>query len=80
MRVDSSRLYFALVVVNMKNQLGKLVKILITFPTIELSNNLFVGKISQVIEKLNSLKGLNFLQNIISGAILQTLGNLRNLK
>ncbi|KAL4292774.1 hypothetical protein AHAS_Ahas18G0061700 [Arachis hypogaea] len=74
------RSYFASIVVNMKDQSVELVKILMTFTTVDLSNNLLVGEIPQVIGELDSLKGLNLSHNRISGTIPQTLGNLRNLE
>ncbi|KAL4328068.1 hypothetical protein AHAS_Ahas13G0163100 [Arachis hypogaea] len=51
MRANSSRSYFASIVINMKDQLVELVKILMTFITIDLSNNLF-GSISYIIESM----------------------------
>ncbi|KAL4359036.1 hypothetical protein AHAS_Ahas08G0037200 [Arachis hypogaea] len=52
MRANSSRSYFTSIMVNIVDQLVELVKILMTFTTIGLSNNLFVGEISQVIGEL----------------------------
>ncbi|KAL4390361.1 hypothetical protein AHAS_Ahas03G0137400 [Arachis hypogaea] len=52
MHVHSSRSYFVSIVVNIKDQLVKLVKILITFTIKDLSNNLFVGSISHIIESV----------------------------
>ncbi|XLR33865.1 hypothetical protein S83_061765 [Arachis hypogaea] len=72
--------YFASIVVNMKDQSVQLVKILMTFTTMDLSNNSFEGEIPQVIGELDSLKGLNLSHNRITGTIPQTLGNLRNLE
>ncbi|MED6193199.1 hypothetical protein PIB30_016930 [Stylosanthes scabra] len=66
--------------VNMKDRSVELVKILITFTAIDLSNNSFEGEIPQVIGELNSLKGLNLSHNRLTGTISQCLGNLRNLE
>ncbi|KAL4300299.1 hypothetical protein AHAS_Ahas17G0187000 [Arachis hypogaea] len=41
---NSSRSYFASIVVNMKDQLVELVKILMTFITIDLSNNFILAQ------------------------------------
>ncbi|MED6125695.1 hypothetical protein PIB30_071097, partial [Stylosanthes scabra] len=72
--------YFASIAVNMKDQSVELVKILITFTTIDLSNNLLEGEIPQVIGQLDSLIGLNLSHNRITGTIPQCLGKLRNLE
>ncbi|KAJ1386388.1 Leucine-rich repeat [Sesbania bispinosa] len=68
------------VVVIMKGQSMELERILTTFTTIDLSNNMFEGEIPKVIGKLNSLKGLNLSHNGISGTIPQSLSDLRNLE
>ncbi|XLT64959.1 hypothetical protein HN873_021398 [Arachis hypogaea] len=64
----------------MKGQLIEISRILTIFTTIDLSNNLFEGKIPQILGELNSLKGLNLSHNKISGIIPQTLGNLTSLE
>lgn len=68
------------VVVIMKGFSMELTKILTTFTTIDLSNNMFEGEIPQVIGELNSLKGLNLSNNGITGTIPQSLSHLRNLE
>ncbi|XP_039690174.1 receptor-like protein Cf-9 [Medicago truncatula] len=68
------------VVVTMKGFSMELTKILTTFTTIDLSNNMFEGEIPQVIGELNSLKGLNLSNNGITGSIPQSLSHLRNLE
>ncbi|XP_039690035.1 receptor-like protein 9DC3 [Medicago truncatula] len=68
------------VVVTMKGFFMELTKILTTFTTIDLSNNMFEGEIPQVIGELNSLKGLNLSNNGIIGSIPQSLSHLRNLE
>ncbi|XP_061352303.1 receptor-like protein 6 [Gastrolobium bilobum] len=68
------------VVVIMKGQYMELVRILTTFTTIDLSNNMFEGEIPSVVGELNSLKGLNLSHNGITGTIPQSLSNLRNLE
>ncbi|AES99957.1 putative leucine-rich repeat-containing, plant-type, leucine-rich repeat domain, L [Medicago truncatula] len=68
------------VVVTMKGFSMELTKILTTFTTIDLSNNLFEGKIPLVIGELNSLKGLNLSNNRITGTIPQSLSKLRHLE
>ncbi|XP_054778253.1 receptor-like protein 35 [Prosopis cineraria] len=55
-------------------------KILIVFTTIDVSNNMFEGKIPQVIRELGALKGLNFSHNQLSDAIASSIGNLRKLE
>ncbi|XP_054778247.1 receptor-like protein 33 [Prosopis cineraria] len=55
-------------------------KILIVFTTIDVSNNVFEGKIPQVIRELGALKGLNFSHNQLSDAIASSIGNLRKLE
>ncbi|XP_012568634.1 receptor-like protein 6 [Cicer arietinum] len=68
------------VVVIMKGFSMELTRILTTFTTIDLSNNMFEGEIPKVIGELNSLKGLNLSNNGITGTIPQSLSNLRNLE
>ncbi|XP_057723410.1 receptor-like protein 6 [Arachis stenosperma] len=68
------------VVIIMKGQRIEISRILTIFTTIDLSNNLFEGKIPQILGELNSLKGLNLSHNKISGIIPQTLGNLTSLE
>jgi len=58
----------------------ELTRILTTFTTIDLSNNMFEGEIPKVIGELNSLKGLNVSNNRITGTIPQSLSHLRNLE
>ncbi|XP_027333331.1 receptor-like protein 6 [Abrus precatorius] len=76
----NSSLYTDSVVVIMKGQYMELVRILTTFTTIDLSNNMFAGEIPNVIGELHSLKGLNLSHNAITGSIPQSLGKLRNLE
>ncbi|XLT64953.1 hypothetical protein S245_022874 [Arachis hypogaea] len=64
----------------MKGQVREMKRILTIFTTIDLSNNLFEGKISQILGELNFLRGLNLSHNKISGNIPQTLGNLTSLE
>ncbi|AES99988.1 putative leucine-rich repeat-containing, plant-type, leucine-rich repeat domain, L [Medicago truncatula] len=68
------------VVVIVKGFFMELKRILTTFTTIDLSNNMFEGRIPQVIGELYSLKGLNLSNNGITGSIPQSLSNLRNLE
>ncbi|PNY01396.1 receptor-like protein kinase, partial [Trifolium pratense] len=68
------------VVVTIKGFSIELTRILTTFTTIDLSNNMFEGEIPQVIGELNSLKGLNLSNNGITGNIPQSLSYLRNLE
>ena len=68
------------VVVTIKGFSMELTKILTTFTTIDLSNNLFEGEIPQVIGELHSLKGLNLSINGIKGNIPQSLSHLKNLE
>ena len=72
--------YIDSVVVTMKGLSRELTKILTTFTTIDLSNNLFEGKISEVIGELNSLKGLNLSNNGVIGTIPQSLSRLKRLE
>ncbi|KAL1307757.1 hypothetical protein AAHE18_17G055700 [Arachis hypogaea] len=80
MTVSSRTTYNDSVVVIIKGQSMELVRILTTFTTIDLSNNMFEGGIPHVIGELSSLKGLNLSHNKISGMIPQTLGNLTSLE
>ncbi|XP_045830478.1 receptor-like protein 7 isoform X1 [Trifolium pratense] len=68
------------VVVIMKGFSKELTRILTTFTTIDLSNNMFEGEIPTFIGELNSLKGLNLSNNGISGKIPQSLSYLENLE
>ncbi|XP_045828103.1 receptor-like protein 7 [Trifolium pratense] len=68
------------VVVIMKGLSMELSRILITFTTIDLSNNMFEGEIPQLIGDLKFLKGLNLSNNGITGTIPQSLSYLRNLE
>ncbi|KAK2431254.1 receptor protein [Trifolium repens] len=68
------------VVVMMKGFSMELTKILTTFTTIDLSNNMFEGEIPQLIGDLYSLRGLNLSNNGITGNIPQSLSYLRNLE
>ncbi|PNY04172.1 receptor-like protein kinase [Trifolium pratense] len=68
------------VVVTIKGLSIELTRILTTFTTIDLSNNMFEGEIPQVIGELNSLKGLNLSNNGITSTIPQSLSKLRNLE
>ncbi|XP_072078343.1 uncharacterized protein [Arachis hypogaea] len=80
MHSSSGAAYNDSVVVIIKGQSTELVRILTTFTTIDLSNNMFEGEIPHVIGELSSLKGLNLSHNKISGTIPQTLGNLTSLE
>ncbi|XP_054778242.1 receptor-like protein Cf-9 [Prosopis cineraria] len=55
-------------------------KILTVFTTIDVSNNMFEGKLPQVIGELGALKAINFSHNRLNGAIPSSIGNLRNLE
>ncbi|XP_039688652.1 receptor-like protein Cf-9 [Medicago truncatula] len=68
------------VVVIVKGFSMELTRILTTFTTIDLSNNMFEGEIPQVIGELYSLIGLNLSKNGITGSIPQSLSHLRNLE
>ncbi|CAJ2653749.1 unnamed protein product [Trifolium pratense] len=68
------------VVVIMKGLFTELTRILTTFTTIDLSNNMFEGEIPQLIGDLKFLKGLNLSNNGITGTIPQSLSYLRNLE
>ncbi|RHN57391.1 putative leucine-rich repeat domain, L domain-containing protein [Medicago truncatula] len=66
------------VVVIVKGFSMELTRILTTFTTIDLSNNMFEGEIPQVVGELNSLKGL-ISNNGITGEIPTALENLNFL-
>ncbi|KAK2431266.1 receptor protein [Trifolium repens] len=68
------------VVVIMKGFSMELTRILTTFTTIDLSNNMFEGEIPQLIGDLKFLKGLNLSNNGITGTIPPSLSYLRNLE
>ena len=78
--MGNSDYYNDSVVVTMKGLSMELTKILVTFTTIDLSNNMFEGEIPKVIGELNSLKGLNLSNNGIAGNIPQSLSYLKNLE
>ncbi|QHO27060.1 Receptor-like protein [Arachis hypogaea] len=80
MHRSSGTAYNDSVVVIIKGQSTELVRILTTFTTIDLSNNMFEGEIPHVIGELSSLKGLNLSHNKISGTIPKTLENLTSLE
>ncbi|GAU14478.1 hypothetical protein TSUD_250180 [Trifolium subterraneum] len=75
-----SQYYNDSVVVMMKGFSMELTKILTTFTTIDLSNNMFEGEIPKCIGELNSLKGLNLSNNGIIGNIPQSLSHLKKLE
>ena len=64
--VGTTTSYNDSMVVIVKGFFMELTRILTTFTTIDLSNNMFEGKIPQVIGELNSLKGLNLSNNGIT--------------
>ncbi|KAI6687771.1 hypothetical protein NL676_024599 [Syzygium grande] len=66
--------------VTMKGQEIRLVRILTTLATIDLSLNSFQGNIPSVIGNLHSLIGLNLSHNHLMGPIPSTLRNLTNLE
>ncbi|RDX95042.1 Receptor-like protein 12, partial [Mucuna pruriens] len=74
------RSYNDSIVVVMKDQYMEFVKILISFTTIDLSNNMFEGELPKVTGELHSIIGLNLSHNRITGTIPLSLGNLRNLE
>jgi Leucine-rich repeat (LRR) protein len=78
--IGEANYYNDSVVVTIKGFSIELTRILTTFTTIDLSNNMFEGEIPQVIGELNSLKGLNLSNNGITGNIPQSLSYLRNLE
>jgi Leucine-rich repeat (LRR) protein len=67
-------------VVTMKGLSMELTRILTTFTTIDLSNNMFEGEIPQLIGDLSSLKGLNLSKNGITSTIPQSLSKLKKLE
>ncbi|XP_028800285.1 receptor like protein 22-like [Neltuma alba] len=75
-----SRYYQELVMVTLKGVDLELIKILTTFTSIDMSKNMFDGKIPYVIGELHSLKGLNLSHNKITGPIPQFIANLTNLE
>ena len=77
---SGSSYYHDSVKVVLKGFFVELVKIQTIFTTIDLSKNHFVGEIPKLIEKLKSLKGLNFSHNELTGSITTSLGNLTNLE
>ncbi|CAI8586560.1 unnamed protein product [Vicia faba] len=78
--MGNSDYYNDSVVVIVKGFSMELTRILTTFTTIDLSNNMFEGEIPHVIGELVSLKGLNLSNNEITGNIPRSLSNLRNLE
>ncbi|XP_029127056.1 receptor-like protein 9DC3 isoform X2 [Cajanus cajan] len=78
--MGTDSLYNESIMVVMKGLDFELDRILITFTTIDLSNNMFEGEIPKFIGELHSLKGLNLSHNAISGTIPQPLSYLRNLE
>ncbi|KAF3435120.1 hypothetical protein FNV43_RR22207 [Rhamnella rubrinervis] len=66
--------------VEMKGHLHQLVKILVTFTTIDLSGNNFEGEIPESIGKLKALKVLNISHDKLNGFIPPSLGNLSELE
>ena len=72
--------YHDFVMVTMKGFDIEMVKIQNLFTTIDCSKNRFRGEIPWSIEKLKSLKGLNFSYNSLIGQMPPSLGNLRNLE
>ncbi|AES99948.1 putative leucine-rich repeat-containing, plant-type, leucine-rich repeat domain, L [Medicago truncatula] len=78
--MGKSNYYNDSVVVVVKGLSMELTKILTTFTTIDLSNNMFEGEIPQVFGELISLKGLNLSNNKITGTIPYSLSSLRNLE
>ncbi|KAK2377437.1 receptor protein [Trifolium repens] len=78
--MDTPYYYEDSVVVIMKGFSMELARILTTFTTIDLSNNMFEGEIPQLIGDLKFLKGLNLSNNGITGTIPPSLSYLRNLE
>ncbi|GAU14511.1 hypothetical protein TSUD_250530 [Trifolium subterraneum] len=78
--MDKDGYYIDSVVVIMKGFSMELTRILTTFTTIDLSNNMFEGEIPQLIGDLKFLIGLNLSNNGITGNIPQSLSYLRNLE
>ncbi|KAK1421331.1 hypothetical protein QVD17_23580 [Tagetes erecta] len=68
-------IYYHTVVV-MKGRSYDLVRILTTFTTIDLSDNIFEGSIPDIIGSLKSLKVLNLSHNSLTGHIPYALGSL----
>ncbi|PIN16588.1 Leucine-rich repeat protein [Handroanthus impetiginosus] len=58
----------------------KLLEILLTFTTLDFSDNKFNGSIPNSIGKLNSLIFLNFSHNMLEGKIPASFGNLSELE
>ncbi|KAF8019664.1 hypothetical protein BT93_G0374 [Corymbia citriodora subsp. variegata] len=73
-------LYKDSVTVTIKGSEIVLEKIIMTFTTIDLSNNNFQMEIPDAIGKLISLRGLNLSGNNITGHIPKLIGNLANLE
>ncbi|XP_031101406.1 receptor-like protein 9DC3 [Ipomoea triloba] len=67
-------------VIEMKGQEREIVKILITFTTIDLSCNKFEGHIPNSIGDLLALRELNLSHNMFTGIIPTSLGNLSVLE
>jgi len=65
------------VAVVMKGQCMELERVLTIFTTIDLSNNMFEGKLPKVIGELHSLKGLNLSHNAITGIIPNSWNQLK---
>ncbi|XP_054817676.1 receptor-like protein 9DC3 [Prosopis cineraria] len=72
--------FYESVKVTLKGYEVELVRIITTFTTIDLSNDMFDGEIPQVMGELNSLKGLDLSHNKIIGPIPQSLANVTNLE
>ncbi|XP_054778254.1 receptor-like protein 35 [Prosopis cineraria] len=66
--------------VTMKGLKIQLERILTVFTAIDVSMNMFEGKIPEVIEELGKLKVLTFSHNRLIGAIPSSIGNLMNLE
>ena len=77
---DYFNFYHDSIMVTMRGMSIELVKIQTILTTIDLSKNNFSGEIPEIIEKLKSLKGLNFSHNMLLRGIPSILGNLTNLK
>ncbi|XP_028800288.1 receptor-like protein 9DC3 [Neltuma alba] len=78
--METNHSYQESVMVTLKGVELELVRIITTFTSIDLSNNIFDGEIPQVIGELHSLKGLNLSHNKITGPIPQSFANLTNLE
>ncbi|KAK9221111.1 hypothetical protein WN944_009536 [Citrus x changshan-huyou] len=72
--------YYESISLTMKGNNIQMERILTTFATIDLSSNRFQGGISEVLGKLNSLKGLNISHNNLTGGIPSSLRNLTELE